>query len=239
MCVYSCFWIDINNFDFLKSLLVAIFGFNHLWYLAALLPGGLLLHKLKRLSDKKLIILAVLCLLTGTTIQYLGKFEVFSNTPLLHKITNYPPLYKNFIFFGFPFLTIGYLIHKLDIIKKIDKKKLQILLFLSIALILTESLIGYYSLNGAPIGDLYYSYLLVTPVILISSFVFKINTKKQNSKKLSLYSIAIYLIHPWIIYAIYKYFKLPPTLLSIVTLLGSIGASYFLILLNRKIKYLF
>ncbi|PTX63909.1 surface polysaccharide O-acyltransferase-like enzyme [Kordia periserrulae] len=237
MLIYFYFWTYLQDFNVLKMMLTLVFGFNHLWYLAALLVGGLVLYQLRKMSNKVLIAAAFLFLLLGIAIQYVGQLHVFSQQPTLDKLLNYPPLHRNFLLFAFPLLSMGYVIRRTNVHTKLSKKLVAILLITSFTLFIAENLIAYYFITGKVILNTYLSYLFLAPMLLIAAFVFKKNAN-LNSKLLASYSIALYLIHPFIIFLIYRFFTLDsPTLLFVTILVAGI-ASYLLILLNKKLKYI-
>ena len=227
MFIYAYFWIYLNDFNLLKIIPTLIFGFNHLWYLAALLFSGFALYQLRNASNTVLITSTFILFLIGIIIQYLGQLHVFSQQTILGKLINYPPLHRNFLLFALPLLS-----HT-----KLSKKNVKNLLIISLALLVTENLITFYFITGEAILNTYISYLFLAPAMLIAAFTFK-STSNLNSKLLSSYSIAIYLVHPLIIVLITSLFKLESTPLTFVTIILSGIASYLLIVLNKKLKYL-
>jgi surface polysaccharide O-acyltransferase-like enzyme len=237
MLIYSYFWVYLNDFNLLKIIPTLLFGFNHLWYLAALLLGGLVLYKFREASNKILIISSILLFLIGITIQYLGQYHVFSQQPLIDKFINYPPIHRNFLLFAFPLLSIGYVIKRTNSHTKLKKKTVITLLTFSLLLLVVDRLIGYYYFTNNVTLNMNLSFLLLSPVLLITAFTFNLPSK-LNSKLLSSFSIAIYLVHPLIIFFIFNMYNLPPTATTFVTIVLSIIVSYLLILLNRKLKYI-
>lgn len=237
MLIYSYFWVYLQDFNVLKVMLTLVFGFNHLWYLAALLVGGLVLYQLRNASNTVLITAAFLFLLIGIGIQYIGHLHLFSQQTTLDKLFNYPPLHRNFLLFAFPLLSIGYVIRRTNFHTRFRKKSISLLLMLGLVLLITENLIAYYFITGDVILNTYLSYLFLAPSLLIAAFTFK-STSNRNSKLLSSYSIALYLIHPFIIFLMYRFFTLDSATLLFVTILVSGIASYLLLLLNKKLKYI-
>ncbi len=237
MLIYTYFWVYLNNFNLLKIIPTLLFGFNHLWYLAALLLGGLALYQLRNASNTILIVGTFILFLIGISIQYLGQLHVFSEQTTLDKLINYPPLHRNFLLFALPLLSIGYVIRRTNLHTKLSKQFVKKLLIVSLILLVAENLITYYFVTGDAILNTYLSYAFLAPTLLIAAFTFKI-TSNLNSKLLSSYSIALYLIHPLIIFLILRFFKLDSTPLTFVTIILSGIASYLLILLNKKFKYI-
>lgn len=237
MLINTYFWAYLNDFNLLKIISTLLFGFNHLWYLAALFFGGLVLYQLRNASNTVLIVSSFMLFLIGIIIQYAGQLHVFAQQPALDKLINYPPLHRNFLLFALPLLSVGYVIRRTNFHTKISKRFVKNLLIISLALLVTENLITYYFVTGEAILNTYLSYLFLAPALLIAAFMFKV-TSNHNSKLLSSYSIAIYLVHPLIIFLIFKTLTLSPTATTFVTIILSVIASYVLIQLNKKLKYI-
>jgi peptidoglycan/LPS O-acetylase OafA/YrhL len=237
MLIYTYFWVFLNDFSVVKIIPTIVFGFNHLWYLAALIPGGLVLYLLRNASNRTLIASAFILFLIVMIIQYLGQLHVFAQQPLLDKLINYPPLHRNFLLFALPLLIFGYVIKRTNFQTKLSKQFVITILIISLVLLVAENLITYYFITGEAILNTYLSYLFLAPALLIAAFTFKI-TSNLNSKLLSSYSIALYLVHPLIIFLIYNTLTLSPTATTFVTIVLSGIASYLLIQLNKKLKYI-
>lgn len=236
MFIFMYFWIIPVHQNPLKIFPTVLFGFNHLWYLAALFLGGLLLYNIQKFSNILLVVSALVLYLIGYTIQTLSNFNVFEETTLIAKLINFPPLHRNFLFFALPFLSIGYVIRRTNFHLKLKKTQTLTLLIISFALLITESLINY-DVNSKASFNMSLSFLVLGPMLLLSAFAFTLNSN-VNSKVLSSYSIALYLVHPLIIILITCFFKLESTPLTFVTIVLSGIASYVLIQLNKKLKYI-
>ncbi|WP_343914027.1 acyltransferase family protein [Aquimarina litoralis] len=237
MLIYSPFWIDFKSVNLFKIIQSFLFGFNHLWYLTALLFGGFMLYKFKNLPSSSLLILSIILFITGVTIQYLGKFHVMSNIPLIDKILNFPPFHRSFLFYGFPFLSIGYIIRKQGYHTKFNKIQAIILLVFSYLFVVIDSLLNYYYLTSEIVLNMHFSFLLLAPILLIISFTFTMNSK-INSNLLSSFSVGIYLIHPLVIFLIFSLYNLDSISLTVTTIILSFLLSYILIKINTKVKYL-
>nr|WP_315164745.1 acyltransferase [uncultured Flavobacterium sp.] len=237
MVFYSNFWFKLNDFNKQEFIVIAkniIIGYHHLWYLSAMIGSGIILFWLKDLSNKLLIAVSFSLFFIGATIQYIGNYHVFLNSHI-DNILNYIPLYRNFLFFGFPFFVIGYLINKMRLYENIKKEKIFILLVTSLLILIFESLLNYFYLPKIEAIDILFSLIIICPIIFLFVFSLKSN---QNSKNITLYSTAIYLIHPFLIYLFEKYTFFLPTAITILTcFLSAIGA-YFLIKLDDKYKFI-
>ncbi|WP_425545900.1 acyltransferase family protein [Aquimarina litoralis] len=238
MLFFGYFWIAPNYNNPIKLLLNIIFGFNHLWYVASFLVGGILLYMIRKYSNKTLLISMFILYLIGYTIQSLGDLNIISKPEILVKLVNYPPSHRNFLFFDLPFLTLGYIIRRSNFHLKLKKQQTLSLIIISFVLLTIESILNYYYYIDRTFSIISISCFLAGPVLLLSAFSFKIDSK-VNSKLLSNYSIALYLIHPLIIVLITYFVKLESISLTLVTILLSIISSFLLIQLNKKIKYLF
>ena len=236
MLVYISFWIDPVMEKPFKIFSFLLFGFNHLWYLAALLVGGILLYALRNLSNKILLILAITLYSLGFLIQNATNFEAFQIQSVLSKLINFSPIHRNFLCFALPFLSIGYVIKRKNLHHNFPKQKALLFLITGIILLITETFLNHYFSSKASF-NLSYSFIILSPSLLLAAYTFKTNINTK-SKLLSAYSIALYLIHPMVIFVIISNFKITATLLTIITIMVTSLASYLIILLNKKLKYI-
>ncbi len=197
------------------------------------------MYKLRNQSNLILIGSAIVLFSIGICIQYLGHFEVFLDNPILDKITKYPLVHRNFLFYGLPFLSIGYVMRKTNFHTKFSKTKVLLFLVFGLVLLAIDSLINYHYLSYKVVVNMHITFLIAAPALFMTAFTFHIPSS-ANSKILSSYSIAIYLVHPLIIVLITTIFNqgLSPTVLTLATIIGAILISYLLIELNKKVKYL-
>lgn len=237
MLIYSYFWISPAIEAPLKLIQILVFGFNHLWYLIALLFGGLLLYTVKSFSNTILLFTSIGLFCIGLSIQYLGVFNVFSELPLLDKILSYPNVHRNFLFFVFPLVSLGYIIRRKDFTLNLSKTKVLLFLALGCIVVLIEHLINFHILQNETLLNMNMAYLFLCPALLIIAIKFKVTSSNYN-KLFGEFAIAIYLIHPLIIFQILRLFDLDSTPLTMVTIVLSVLASYVLILLNKKLKFI-
>lgn len=236
MLIFSYFWITPVLEQPLKIISTFFFGFTHLWYLAALFLGGLLLYVFRKYSNTFLLTSAFILYFIGFTIQTLSNYNTITEPLLLVKLINYSPIYRNFLFFGFPFLSIGYVIHRSKFHLKIKKSVVLLLLICSFLLLLLEGFLSY-NIYTEGTFNMSASFLFIGPILLITAFTFTVKSN-INSKKLSNFAIALYLVHPLILVLIYHFFTLDSALLTVITVLLSGIASYLLIILNKKVTYI-
>lgn len=231
MLIYIKLWFSFDSQILIYNILD---GYHHLWYLRAMLFGGVILFYLKNLSSCKLIAISFILFLIGVIFQYLFNFNVinleennsyFSNT-IIH---------RNFLFFGFPFITIGYLINREDWGRISIKFRLKQAFFISIVLIIIESSLNFlFTQQG--IDNLFFL-ILICPTIFIIALNSKINLE-IDSKMIAKISTAIYLTHPLIIYILGAIYNFSSISLALLTVPLSIISSVVLIKLDSRLKFL-
>jgi len=231
MIIYSPLWFTLNIKHNIISLLV---GYHHLWYIKAMLISGILLFSINNKKTKNMLVLAFSLFLIGGILQYLGNYHIFKLN-ILDKFTNVTYIYRNFLFLGFPFFIIGYLIKVNDWQKKINSKQIVFLIPFSILILLLESYINYsYTREGV---DILFSLIIICPLIFIYALNLNMNYN-VNSKNISLISTAIYLIHPWVLKILTEIHQFGSTFLVLLTIIISFTISLIIIKINKKIKFL-
>ncbi|SIQ61332.1 Surface polysaccharide O-acyltransferase, integral membrane enzyme [Chryseobacterium sp. RU37D] len=221
--IYIPFWRDNKVFPYL------VFGYYHLWYLIGTFLSGLVLYFLRKKSAKTLILLSVIFFSLGYMIQLLGCLHYFKGK--LDLTLNSFPYYRNFLFACFPFLTIGFLIQKLNI--RIMKKNSYLLVMSSTLLVILEAYFNYKFISAEADIDLLFSLLIACPIL----FLFCKNiTIKTDSKILASLSTAIYLVHPLLMGYILRLNI--PSFKTIIFIAILIGVSLALVFVNKKVKYL-
>lgn len=227
MIFYIPFWFNSN--DLFGTLLNIPIGYFVLWYLSGVIIGGSLLFFCRNMDSKYLLILAVFLYLVGYLLQQIGNLHIF--TGIVDKLLNWYPISRNFLFNCFPLLAIGFLIKKKGLDLKINIS-LGMVLF-SIFLVILESYMNYRFISIDESLDHLFTILIVAPVI----FIYVKNIKIMgNNKNLALFSTAIFLIHPFFM-KVHSFFSIEISRVLFVLVLSLI-AGLFLVLLNKKLKYL-
>ena len=232
MLIYAYFWVDLSKSP--KELFkVAISGYWHLWYLNAIVGAGILAYLLRNLSTKVLIFLIITLFIIGLFIQYIGAYHIerFSK---IDSLANWPPSHRNFLFLGFVFFEIGFLIHRFNLQNKISKRFLYIGTFIGLMLLILES-----SFNYKSIGDVHFDNLLSLIILSPALFMIFLNFNiRSDSKNLSTLATALYLIHPLFI-MIYKQIAITDELFfTLLVYISAVIGSFLLIKANQKFKYL-
>ena len=237
MLFYSYFWFSMPEASiscFVKLAIYIIIGYWHLWYISGMLGAAIMLLILRRFSSSFLSSTILIFFLVGVFIQYLGNYHYFEGSTL-DKLLNVYWFHRNMVFFSYPFFCVGYLIHKHSIHEKITLKFAGALSILGVLSLLGESYLNFYHEGGEGGFDNYLSLLLTCPFIFILFIKFTIS---GNSKTIALYSSAIYFIHIFFLIIFHGYTKLGATFLTIATIIASIVSSYFIIKINKKVKYI-
>ena len=195
------------------------FGYYHLWYLPALLLGILMLLALKKFikNNNLLLVSGILLYITGYILENCGlPYRVFCNG----------------IFFGFPFIVLGYYIQKMGYVN-VKSLHLYIILFISLITLLLESYQGY---KTNIYHNLFLSLYILCPLLIICiQKRAKYNIEKYDISKLA---AGIYFVHILVAGQIIpiaetnNIYRLP--FIMIVSVLLAI----FIVLIDKRIKIL-
>ncbi|TMP18737.1 acyltransferase [Pseudoalteromonas sp. S2893] len=232
---YSYFWLNNPDFPFIIILLKnIIIGYYHLWYIPAMLGAGFLVFLAKNLSSLFLVFSVLLTFLCGVLIQYTATYHLLGDNSL-DKILSYQFIYRNLLFFAYPFFCLGFLINKHLLHKYFSFKLILIVIAIGVIALITESYLNYYQSTRDGGFDMFFSLIILCPFILI--LFLKINIPNE-SKKIALYSTSIYFIHLFILNLYREYTELNGTLLTLTTIVSSVFFSYFIIKLNKRLKFI-
>lgn len=237
MVFYSYFWLTVPGgavneiFKFIKTIII---GYHHLWYISGMIGAAIILITLRRFSSFTLFISIISTFLGGVIVQYMGNYHVLEGS-VFDKLFNYNWFHRNMLLFSYPFFCIGYLINKHSLHKFISFKSACILSVLGVIILLGESYINYFQAGRYGGFDNYLSLILVCPFIFI---LFMKSNISGTNKSIALYSSAVYFIHSAILSILRKYSNFDETYLTILTIPASVLASYFIIKINKKLKFI-
>jgi len=235
MLFYSYFWLRPNELGVyqLSTLLETIIvGYHHLWYLPGMLGAGAMLYLLRGLSTSSLLTISILLFSVGLAVQYLGNFEAFDSDHI-NSVLNVTWVYRNFLFFAFPFFTIGYLLKRTGWYKNIRKEYLLLTVCVGVLLISVESYFNFVLLNEYQDIDLFLSLLIICPAVFL---IFLTSNIPWDNKSIALLSTAIYFIHPFFVALYIKFTSLENGAMLVLVLASSLIASWFMIKINSKFK---
>ncbi len=244
MLIYSPFYLFGYKNDIITSVILNIsnilFGFWHLWYIIALIGGVMCLYYLrkKNFSDNKILLLAVLLFLVGWMIQ---KVELFypNGEGLIGLMIRSSFPSRNFLFMGFPFVAIGYLISKEDFLKKLKSNFSNIYILLLLFILLFAETTLHFLMIGRRGFDFYLALIILCPAFIVFLRT-KSKTINVEDDFISKLSAAIYFIHPLVLYFTKSAF---PDFLSteryVLILFFSIVFGSALIYANKRLKIFF
>jgi hypothetical protein len=237
MAIYSYFWFSIPDFsliELVRLFIKIIIGYHHLWYISGMLGAAIILLLLRKLPSLILCLTIALTFSIGVFIQYSGNYHLYPNT-IVDKIFNLNYSHRNALFFSYPFFCIGYLINKHSLHKLLSLKAVITLTLLGSLLLVGESYANYL-FSSKDVGfDNYSSLILFCPVVFI--LFMNINISGSN-KNIALYSSAVYFIHSLFLSILNELTDFNGTISTFIVIFVSLVASYFIIKLNRKVKFI-
>lgn len=237
MAIYSYFWFPVPEFSFawLFALIYkVIIGYYHLWYISGMIGAAIILLFLRNFSSFILVASVVLTFVCGVLIQYLGNYHIFDGS-VFEKLFNYNWFHRNMLLFSYPFFCVGYLINKHSLHNIVSRKAAGFLSFFGLFVLLGESYNNFYQNGGDGGFDNLLSLLLVCPCVFICFMKSNISGK---SKEIALYSSAIYFVHALFLNIFRGFIDIGETYLTLLVILVSLFASYFIIKANNKLKFL-
>lgn len=196
----------------------ALMGYYHLWFLPALIVGTLVL-----IIANKYIKNEALLLISGAVLFVAGYLMENYNFP-------YRTFY-NGLFFGYPFIVLGYFLQKTKAEIRTKPIFVYITLIVSIFILLAESYFGYKE-------GIYYNVFLSLYIVCPALFICVLRYSKYTKAKdyIGKLSSGIYYTHILVLTSIIplsetdNIYKLP--LIAII----SIVLSIFIIFINKRIK---
>jgi len=214
-----------------------IFGWLHLWYLVSTLGAGILIYKfLRNKSSAVMIALSAAIYALGLTLQYFGNYHFITN-PVLYATLEDTAVYRNFLFFGLPFMSMGYLIAKHDILSQIPCSLIVLIgAVVSVTLVISEASINFHFLGSSKGFDMMFTTLLSGPMLFIAAQNFKIPTSNRTVSELS---TGVYLIHPMFLYGLLALHIRSTAFLTAATIALAIISSWILLQFEITRKWLF
>jgi surface polysaccharide O-acyltransferase-like enzyme len=222
-----------------KMFLITFFGYFHLWYIAGLIGALLVFLAVRKLSTVALLASVAMTFLAGVFIQYEGTYDLLGNEKL-HHFFEQNWAHRNFLLFSYPFFCLGYLIRKHGIQERLSFEQVGLLSLLGLAALLAESGVNYthYVQHDEPAKfDNYLALILACPALFL--LCLKIDIRGDN-KNIALYSSSIYFVHIFFLVALgaLTHDSLGETALTGIVIALSVVASYFVIKLNRQVKFI-
>lgn len=233
MLFYSFFWLNLSD-SLIHIIHILFTGYYHLWYLPGMIGAAILVMFFKEHALWFMILAIIVTFSFGVIIQYIGNYHLV-HTPLIDKLFNMNEMHRNFLFFAFPFFGMGFLINKYKIHERIPLKLLVGLSIIGIVLLICESYFNYISSLREGGFDNLLALFIICPVLFLLFMNIDI---KGEGKELALYATSIYFVHI-LFYNIYLSFNFTKgTKLTLMVLISAIVASYFLLKINKRLKFI-
>ncbi|MGI3183835.1 acyltransferase family protein [Nioella aestuarii] len=217
----------------MRLILTALFGYFHLWYLPALIGGMVVLYLARNLSDWALMALAAGLFIVGGVIQYaenaLLDFSTLSNHYDLLVIT------RNFLFYGFPYLALGTLLHRGRLLANSRPETRQWMVAGAGLLLLAETWLAYLAFSPEGFFDLNFAAFLLTPILFVWARDLKIGNLPFDPRHLSM---VIYLTHMLYLVPLRIFTGLETVQLTAVTLVLTLGLAPVWLKIARRVPIL-
>lgn len=235
MLFYVYFWFRPDSFDVIeivKVIKTIVVGHHHLWYLPGMIGAGVLTYFFRE-HLKLGVVVALTCFVGGVGIQYLGNYHFFESN-VLDKLFNLTFIHRNFLFLGFPFFLVGFLI-KLEKLSFLTDK-VNFIFVLGVLLLILESYFNFVNPYNDGGFDNYFSLIFICPAIFILVLNSNITTDNKN---IALFSTGIYFIHPFCMSVLSKLGFDTGTIFALIVLALSVLASVVLIKIKDRFKVTF
>ncbi len=229
--VYAVPWLVSGPRDSLQIVTALVFGHHHLWFLTALIGAGLILQGLRDLGSTALLSLAALSFGMGVGLQYAGNYHLFANAAIDDLINQFW-VYRNFLFFGFPFLILGFLISRHCDALRLSRPTLMLAMLSGLALLLAERAVNVWLTQGRETFDLMVALPFVAVPLLLWVRSFEVSC---DTRAIASIATTVYLIHVLILDWMTARGGLTETPTVIVTAGISCLAGYLFVRLRRAV----
>jgi surface polysaccharide O-acyltransferase-like enzyme len=234
MLVYSIFWFKPAELSLKMFFIQLIVGYYHLWYVAGMIGAAVILLVIRRFNSPMLIFISIATYLIGVVIQYAGNYHLLENARL-DNIININFVHRNALFFSLPFFCIGYLIHKHNLHTRISFTTAKVFTAIGLILMSAEIYFNYIAPDRDGGFDNFFSLIILCPALFI---LFMHINLFANTKNIALYATAIYFVHPLFLLPLTSLLATQATLFTLVVIALSVIAAYFLIIINKKAKFI-
>ncbi|MCL1943843.1 MAG: acyltransferase family protein [Candidatus Azobacteroides sp.] len=237
MILYLPFYFNVSTpFEIKRFFLTLLIGYNHLWYLPALIGGVLVflfLNKFRFLGKYTFIVCAFVLYLIGLGLEIAKVWDVVPSGVKLVLSWNFP--YRNFLFFGYPFFVLGFLVRQYEgKITQLYNQTIWVILTVLFLCLLPAEVYLYNTIGLSISGtDMFLSLFFLCPLI----FIWNVKHKKTGkSKNLADLSSGIYFIHPMFILLIdcFHMISSRPLYIFLMAAVLSIIGTKILMIVNKK-----
>ena len=172
--------------------------------------------------------LIALLFAAGLAMQYVGNYIITDEATFIGNVLDFTPLYRNFLFMCLPLFYIGYKIRETN--AKFSNGALaaaSVLFFIEIWLNMRYA--------DHESFDILLAYVIFCPILFAK--IRDINIPSGN-KDLSLFSSAIYLTHPLVLYILQQHYGLIKTPLTVATIGVTLVLALLVVPLGKRLKFI-
>lgn len=216
-----------------------VIGYFHLWYVNAMIGAALLLWlissgRLGQTTSRFLPLIAGACFAIGVGLQYIALYGWFPGSPIARLVSHFWA-YRNFLFFGFPFVTLGFLIARHEArVFALPRPSLPVMWLACAALVFEWAIkFAYTPLQSQ--FDMPASIALAAPALFLWA---KSRQVAINGRTLSKASSAIYFVHVGLFQLSGPVVQLPTTIRGLMVIAVALLFSPILFWLNRRLPVL-
>ncbi|MDR0833159.1 MAG: acyltransferase family protein [Candidatus Symbiothrix sp.] len=232
--IYSILWIpDLHSYKELMKIM--FYGSFHLWYLVNALYAFIFIWIIRNLKFSKQLILVIFCTILGLLLQYGDSYNLMALSERFLRSDQYFLLYRNGLFFCFPFIMIGYFINQFSLYTR--KVNWLLLLTLSFFLMAFEVVFNYFFTHREGGFELLVSLYAICPIL----FIYTLNKPMYSTNKtVALYATGVYLTHGFLVSVCENMGLLSnmPSVKTIAVFIVSMLITYILVGINKKFKYI-
>lgn len=170
-----------------------VFGYFHLWYLAALLMAVLLMVWLRHWPPARLAALAAALFAAGVGLQLVAGLDLFTGPDWLVRVMASVHLARNGLLLSFPYFCAGYLMRVWNVPARVPGVWLALMLPASLLGSLAEALLYLRHVPGAAPVSLLVCNALLTPALFLAALRVRLPLPAWPLSRLA---TGIYLLHP-------------------------------------------
>nr|WP_291205343.1 acyltransferase family protein [Hyphomonas sp.] len=236
MTIYSPFWLfdaiwqnDIG--DIPENL---VFGYFHLWYVAAVGGAALMTVFMSRFGLRWMMLAALVLFGFGVLLQYALNYGFLPDRLIYHAINGW--LQRNFIFFGFPLFAIGFIIAAMKLETRVSRNLALGVLASGLVLLILEVSANYLAAGKMHVFEIYATVIVGAPALLILA----LKTNWQGGPRVSpKFAEAIFFVHVLVLNALVALVDAGSGALMVLCLAITLPLAAGLVWLDQQVKGVF
>ncbi|MFT4274119.1 MAG: acyltransferase [Pantoea sp.] len=229
---------DINAQHVIVFISQVVFGYYHLWYLSAMLMGGICIYLLRNYSQ--LLLLCILLFFVGWLLQYVRIFVPEGS--IYFKIMSQYWIFRNGFFYGFPMMYFGYYLSERKMIERFSSSTIAYIVLISLFFLVLEIFLS----KEVFFAKVSYHIDFILSLIFFAPSFFALTMKFEkdlissvNTKNIAMLASAIYFLHPYIILFVSKVGFESILFNYVLIVILTFFISLFLLSFKRRLGFLF